>query len=511
VELADRPEPWITRRAALTPGAPALAWPGGALDYSALHARAAWLADELSGNGVAPGALVAVHHPGDASFAVLVHALQICGATLLPLNTRLIGSEIVYQLRHSGAGILLVAGEAGLALAHSLSPDMPGLTAAELRGDAEARVRLRILTAGTPASVPVEATEPPLALLYTSGTTGRPRAAALPASAFLHSARSAALLLGADAADRWLACMPLFHVGGLSILFRCVLAGSCVTVHSGFHSETVSRSLEREGITHVSLVAAMLRRILETRNDARAPATLRCVLLGGGPTPAPLLERALALGYPIAPTYGLTEAASQVATRPPGEIRAPHANRLRPLPGVELRVVDESGVAVKTGDAGEILVRGPNVMRGYWRDPEATAQALRGGWLWTGDIGRLDEEGALCVLDRRSDLILSGGENVYPAEVEAVLLGHPDVAECAVVGAPDSEFGERPVAFVVLRETAAALEPDALQSHCVPRLAAFKRPRRFDLVDELPRTAAGKVRRAELRESLRTEHGRSSR
>jgi O-succinylbenzoic acid--CoA ligase len=510
LEFADRPEPWIARRAALTPGAPALAWPGGALDYAALYARAASLADRLSVVGVVPGALVAVHHSGGASFAVLVHALQIRGATLLPLNTRLTRAEVGYQLRHSGAEILLVAGEAGVDLARSLSPDMPGLTSAALRGDAEGRDGLQILTAGTPASAPVEAADPPLALLYTSGTTGRPRAAALPASAFLHSARSAALLLGADAADRWLACMPLFHVGGLSILFRCVLVGSCVTVQDGFDSEAVSNALEREGITHVSLVAAMLRRILETRNDARAPAALRCVLLGGGPAPAPLLERARALGYPIAPTYGLTEAASQVATRPPGEIGAPHAERLRPLPGVELRIVDEGGVAVKTGDAGEILVRGPNVMRGYWRDPEATALALRGGWLWTGDIGRLDEDGALCVLDRRSDLILSGGENVYPAEVEAVLLGHPGVAECAVVGAPDPEFGERPVAFVVLDETTDAPEPNALHAHCEPRLAGYKRPLRFEIVDTLPRTAAGKVRRADLRESLRVEDGRSS-
>jgi O-succinylbenzoic acid--CoA ligase len=338
-------------------------------------------------------------------------------------------------------------------------------------------------------------------VLYTSGTSGRPKGAILTFASLIASARAQARLLGpSEPSDRWLLCMPLFHVGGLSILIRSALAGSAVVLYERFEVERVSEALEREGITHVSFVATMLTRVLEHRRARRAPESLRCVLLGGGPASSALLEQAIGLGYPIAPTYGLTEAASQVATRPPqvpvGPGEDPAAG-LRPLPGVELRIVDEGRRVLGPGAVGEIEVRGPIVMAGYLDDPAASARALRDGWLSTGDLGWLDSAGGLRVLDRRADLIISGGENVYPAEVEAVLTAHPQVAEAGVVGLDDPVFGQRPYAFVVWRGEA-ELEVEILLRWCRDRLAAFKRPVGIQAIESLPRTASGKLIRRSL-------------
>jgi O-succinylbenzoic acid--CoA ligase len=250
----------------------------------------------------------------------------------------------------------------------------------------------------------------------------------------------------------------------------------------------------------VSLVATMLARVLEARGNRPAPEQLSLVLLGGGPASQSLLERAVSLGYPIAPTYGLTEAASQVATRPP---RASLPDRtdlsagLRPLPGVEIRIVDSEGKICAADAAGEIEVRGPIVMQGYLEDPTATAATLRDGWLATGDIGRIDRDGGLRVLDRRADLIVSGGENVYPAEVEAVLVSHEAVQDAGVIGRSDSEFGARPTAFIVAAPGATIVR-SALDTYCRGRLAAYKVPVEFTEVESLPRTASGKLQRSAL-------------
>ena len=291
--------------------------------------------------------------------------------------------------------------------------------------------------------------------------------------------------------------MPLFHVGGLSILLRACLAGSAVVVQPGFDAQAVSAALDDLGITGVSLVATMLGRLLDARGERRAPPGLRRVLLGGGPASPALMARAHAAGYPLAPTYGLTEAASQVATRLPADVAPPFDERLSPLPGTEVRVVDTEGRVLGSGEAGEICVRGATLMREYLGRPEATARALRRGWLQTGDLGILDDRGRLRVLDRRDDLIVSGGENIYPAEIEAVLNGHPAVREVAVVGQPDAEYGARPMAWWVPLAPGSPA-PD-LEAYCRARLAGFKVPRRFVSIAELPRNASGKLLRRELR------------
>ena len=335
-------------------------------------------------------------------------------------------------------------------------------------------------------------------VVYTSGTTGRPKGAQLTYGNHLWSAIASALNLGLREDDRWLTCLPLFHVGGLAILLRSVICGTTVVLHDGFDADRVSRAIDEDGVTHVSVVANMLQRLLEARGDRPFPQSLRCVLLGGGPAPRPLLEACAARALPIVQTYGLTETASQVATLAPADALRKLGSAGKPLFGAELRIEREDGTACPPNEAGEILVRGPTVTPGYLNRPEETASALRDGWLHTGDLGYLDDEGYLYVLDRRDDLIISGGENVYPAEVEAALVSNADVLEAGVYALADERWGQVPAAVVVLRPGAVATAEELI-AFCRARLASFKAPRRVDFAAALPRNVAGKLLRGELR------------
>ena len=311
------------------------------------------------------------------------------------------------------------------------------------------------------------------AVLFTSGTTGTPKAARLARDNLEANARAANEVLELDSRSRFLCVLPLFHVGGLGILFRCQLAGATVLLHERFEAGAAAREL-REGATHASLVPSTLARVLE--HGAAFPPAI--VVVGGGPVPGPLLERARTAGLRVVQTWGMTETCSMATCERPGE--ADGATAGPPLAGFEVGA-----------NGGEILVRGPAVMRGYLGQPP-----LEGRWLRTGDLGELDQRGRLIVHARRSDLIVSGGENVYPAEVEAALLAHPAVREAAVLPAPDERWGQVGVAYVV---TAAS---DAeLREFLVARMAKYKVPARFVRLRELPRNAAGKVDRAGLAQS----------
>jgi O-succinylbenzoic acid--CoA ligase len=494
--------PWLVQRAATTPERTALAIGDQNISFATLAESTHRAALRLRAAGLREGDVLATLLWNGRPFVECLHAAALCGATLLPLNARGTPAEIGFALRDASAR-LLVHGPGDLArcareggsLAGSLAllEAAPGPAASLGEGEVAATGAFDF-----PGRISSESL---LAILYTSGTTGRPKGACLPFRSFLWSAAASALHLGASADDRWLACLPLFHVGGLAILVRSVLAGSAVVVHERFDAAAVSAALDADAITHVSLVPTMLSRLLEVRGERRAPQTLRCVLLGGAPAPEALCERARSLGYPLAPTYGLTEAASQVATLPPGAAPSPGAAAGRPLPGVEIRIEDEAGAPLAPGLAGEICVRGNMLMTGYHGLAAESAHALRGGWLHTGDIGVLGADGALRVLDRRSDLVVSGGENVYPAEIEAVLGAHPDVAEVAVAGEPDPDLGQRVVSAVVLHP-GARIDSLELGAYCRERLAGYKVPRRIEFVAELPRTSSGKIlRRALVRPS----------
>lgn len=487
---------WLASRVALTPEAPALQWRETVLSYRSLNERAERLAAALKEIGIGSGEVVAGLFQNGLELPVLFWALHKRGAVFLPLNWRLTPSELAHPIADAGARWVLHADDALAESARRAAEVSGGRGLGAVSG--EGQIALESTAGPRPPPGGSELLTGAMALLYTSGTSGRPKGAILGPEAFEASAQGAAALLGASAEDCWLACMPLFHVGGLSILTRSCLMGGTAVVHSGFDAAEVVAELERGHITHISLVASMLDRILRFDESARAPSSLRCALLGGGPTPAPLIDEAVARGWPIAPTYGLTEATSQVATRPPSAAHSRPEGGLVPLPGNRIRILDPDGVDAPAGQVGEIWIAGPTLMRGYLGSTGRSLDSWFEEGFRTGDMGRLDEQGDLSVLDRRDDLIVSGGENVYPAEVEAVLLRHPAVAEVGVTGTPDPQFGARPVAHWVSVEP--NIEDPDFAAYCQAELAGFKVPIAFYRWDALPRSASGKLLRRALRE-----------
>ena len=493
---------WLATRAESSPDGIALVVGAKSWSFRALDAEVTRTACRLAELGVPAGGRVATLLENGPAAAVLPHALLRLGATIVPLNLRLSASELAWQLANA-APCLLVADKRTLQRSRDASVSIAGLVTTCLDGDGliplDAPVdRAAPLAPRLRLAHPVDAV---LAIIYTSGTTGLPKGAMLTVGNFWWSAIGSALNLGVHRNDSWLACLPLFHVGGLSIVLRSAIYGTTCVLHETFDAEAVNESIDDGSITIVSVVAVMLQRMLDLRGDRRYPASLRCVLVGGGPAPESLLHRCAELGVPVVQTYGLTEACSQVATLSLEDTRLHAGSAGRVLYPNELRIASSSVGKEVEDDAGEILVRGPIVMAGYAGQAEASARAIVDGWLHTGDIGRLDADGFLFVLDRRDDLIITGGENVYPAEVETVLLAHASVVEAGVIGVADPQWGQRIVA--VVRTGGGASEHDdraSILALCHARLARYKVPSEFRFVAEpLPCTASGKLRRAELR------------
>jgi o-succinylbenzoate---CoA ligase len=481
-------ENWLQARARATPERLALRDGGVAWRYSALARLVERVAGGLAAAGAGAVDHVGVLLPNGVLYAAVVHALAHLGAVLVPLNTRLTAGELAGLVEAASVRLLLY-GRATKAVAADLL---------EITNVAALAVEELPACAPAPPAVPLDL-DAVQAIVFTSGTSGRPKGAMLTYGNHFWSATASAYHLGVLPDDRWLSILPLYHVGGLAVLFRSCLYGTAAVLQEGFDLEAVSRSLDEEAITIVSLVPTMLYRLLPARPSW--PARLRLVLLGGAAASPELLARAAAAGVPVATTYGLTEASSQVATLLPDGVRRKPGSVGRPLLFSELRIVDEAGAPLPAGHYGEVIVRGPTMTAGYYGEPEATARALRDGWLHTGDIGYLDRDGDLWLVQRRSDVIVSGGENVYPAEVEAALREHPAVTAAAVVGLPDAEWGER-VAALVVPAAGARLEAADLLAFLRGRLAGYKLPRTLRIVAELPQTASGKIARAAVRELL---------
>jgi O-succinylbenzoic acid--CoA ligase len=511
---------WLAARAGLSPARLALAAGGEQLTFRELDRRSRGVARRLAGLGIQAGERVALLLRSGVATVELVHGTGRIGAVLVPLNVRLAPAELAWQVADVRARLLLydeVNRAAAEEAAHALTAPHPPIPS-PFEGEGEYEVSPLPHTGrggrgeGSFLALSVEQfaalpeVDVPLreridlaavhTIVYTSGTTGRPKGAMLTYGNHWWSAVGSALNLGLRDDDCWLAPLPLFHVGGLSILMRSVIYGIPALVHDGFDPAAVNRAIDEDGVTIVSVVSSMLRRMLDARDDRPYPPALRHVLLGGGPAPLLLLEESRRRGVPVVQTYGLTETASQAATLPPEDALRKPGSAGKPLLPTELRI-ERDGRPVPPGEAGEIVVRGPTVTPGYADRSEETARALRDGWLHTGDIGRLDDDGYLYVLDRRSDLIISGGENVYPAEIEAVLAAHPAVAEAGVAGQDDARWGRVPVAFVTLRPGAPAT-PEELIAFCRERLARYKVPAHVHVVDALPRNAAGKLLRHTL-------------
>ena len=441
------------------------------VSYAALEARVREATGKLRALGVAEGARVGLWAGNAIEWIVIALAVPRAGAVLVPLNARLADAEVRWQAAR--AGLRLVIAEDALA-ARATGAERQ-VCFAEWRSLAPGN--------GDPAPGHDDPSRD-AAILFTSGTTGRPKGAVLARGNQLASARASGAVLPLAPGDRWLASLPFFHVGGLGIVHRCLLAGATVVLPSAFGAEALARAIEGHAVTHVSVVDATLRRILEAQGGRPLPPSVRAVVVGGGPVSPALLA---ACPQAMA-SYGLTESCAMATLVRPGAGEAQRRTAGQALPGVDLRI----------GSDGVIELRGPMVMRGYLDDPEATAASLRDGWLRTGDLGELDDDGCLRVLSRRDDLIISGGENVYPAEIEHALREHPAVADAVVVGVPDEQWGEAALAFVELR---APGEPD-LRAYLAPRLARYKIPR-IAFIDAIPRLANGKPDRAALKSARR--------
>jgi O-succinylbenzoic acid--CoA ligase len=437
-------EAWLERAARAAPERIAIETPAGRASYAQLAQAARAGAGELCERGVARGDRVAIALPAGLAFAQALHACLLLGAIAVPVDLRLSAPEREQVQRGARAVVDEPLRAAGAAAPPASGHDL----------DAAALV------------------------IHTSGTTAAPRAVELTYGNVLWSALGSAVALGLDPHERWLCTLPTAHIGGVSILLRSSIYATTAVVHERFETERALAALQGGGITLVSLVATTLARLLDA-GLSHAPA-LRCALTGGGPVPRALLERAHRAGVPVSLTYGLTEACSQVTTTPAAAIGEHITEAGPPLFCTSLRVAQD----------GEILVRGPTV---------APAACAADGWLHTGDVGALGAGGALRVLGRKADTIVSGGENVAPAEVEAVLQAHPQVLEAAVVGRASDQWGEAVTAWVVLRD-GAELDRDALAEHCARALAPYKVPKEYLLSERpLPRTASGKLLRRELR------------
>jgi O-succinylbenzoic acid--CoA ligase len=436
---------WLAQRSQSCPDRVALVADGADVTYAELEAEATWVARRLAAHGVRRGSIAALTMHPRREQVVLVHALMKVGGTLLPLSPRLTpeeretivaAEEPIVDLDDAGE---LTQTEADLPLLGEHDMD---------------DICCRVLT---------------------SGSTGAPHPVGLTYGNFLWSAVGSGFNIGVDPQDRWLCCVPFSHIAGLGIVMRSVIYGTAAVLHDGFDVDRVAAALEGDDITVVSVVTTMLTRLLEAGADLSGP---RAILVGGGPVPGGPLEEAVAKGATVIQTYGLTETCSQVTTLTPADARRKLGSAGRPLLTTHLRIQD-----------GEILVQGPTVAPGR-ADPD--------GWLHTGDLGHIDEEGFLYVKDRIDDLIVSGGENVVPAEVEEVLLRHPEVADAAVIGREDPEWQQAVTAVVVL-ESGSTVTPDDLRHHCAESLASFKVPKRVELAAALPRTPSGKLMRRALR------------
>jgi o-succinylbenzoate---CoA ligase len=492
---------WLAHQAAAFPDRLALIAGSERWSFRDLDERSHRTARHLAALGVADGTRVALLLRSGAPFAVLTHALARIGAVMVPLNLRLTQAELSWQLADSRAKVLIYD--------HALGP----LGTEAARGAADLLPMSvedieRIATARRGRSAAVPDAQVPLrgrlhlsavqGVIYTSATSGRPKGVLLTYGNHWWNAIGSALHLGLHRDDRWLAPLPFYHIGGLAVVWRSVIYGIPIVIHETFDPEAVNREIDSGDVTLVSAVGTMLQRVLDVRGPRPFPRALRCVLLGGGPVRPALLATCLERGVPVAPTYGLTETASQVATLAPGEAARKPGSVGKPLFPAELRI-ERDGRPAAAGEAGEILVRGPTVMLGYADRPEETARALRDGWLHTGDLGYLDAEGDLYVVDRRDDLIISGGENIYPAEVEAVLLQHPALEDAGVIGLSDPEWGQAVAAVVTLRPGARPTEAE-VKAFCASRLARYKIPKRVWFTDALPRSTAGKLMRRSIRQ-----------
>ena len=479
---------WLADRARTTPDRVAIRFLDGELTYAALDRRAMRLAAGLAARGLRRGDRLATLTGTSPDHVATLFACARLGVALQPISWRLAPAEVAYQLGDAEPSLLLASAEhEELARAARSSVEVSRIADPTLEADGDVE--------------DVAQDDDPLLLVYTSGTTGRQKGAILTHANCFWTNLSLDRTTSLRDDDVVLQVLPQFHVGGWNV--QPLLAwwkGATVILEPTFDAARALRLIVEEGVTTMMGVPATYLFLAQEPGFAVADlSSLRLAVVGGAPMPEALLETWLERGVEIVQGYGLTEAAPNVLCLPPEDARRKLGFAGTPYPHVDVALRDpESGAILDGPGVGELVVRGPNVFPGYWRNPAATAAAFADGWLLTGDVAERDGEGCYRIAGRIKDMVISGGENVYPAEIEDVLHDHPAVLEAAVVGVPDDRWGEACAAFVVLRPGASVTE-DALREHCRERLARFKVPKSFSFVEALPRSSMGKVLKDELR------------
>jgi fatty-acyl-CoA synthase len=485
---------WLTSRAATSADAVALVYgEGERMTYGELGDRAARWAAVFTERGIWHGDRIAFLGENQPAFVEVLFGAARAGIVFVPVNTRLAAPEVAHILADSGAR-LLVHDDRSAAVATEAAGDLPRIA---VGADADAA-----LAAVDPApETPGVGLDDPAAILYTSGTTGRPKGAVLTHGNLTWNSLNVLVDVDIVSTDVALMISPLFHAASLGMgLLPAILKGATLVLERAFDAGRTLRLIEQHGVTMLSGVPTTYQFMAEHPDWAGTDlSTLAKLTCGGSPVPTRVLEAFEARGLSFSQGYGLTETSPGATYLPATRTRAKMGSAGQPHFFTEVRVVDENGESPAPGEIGEIQVRGPNVTPGYHGNPEATAEAFTAdGWFRTGDLGSFDEEGYLFVADRLKDMIISGGENIYPAEVEDLILGLDEVTGAAVIGIPDDRWGETPWAVVTLRP-GAELTTERLVEHLNGRIARYKIPKNVVVVDELPRTASGKVRKLDLR------------
>ena len=493
----------LQHHAQRTPDKPIAIFGDEVVTYAGMVTRATSFAGGLHERGVGSGDVVGLLSYNNIEFLTTLFAANHLGAIAMPLNWRLAAAELHFILEHSQARAL-VCDEDLVQLADDATS---GLSTDLLRvciADSGVAGWERFADVASAATLPQASTGGDVVhrLMYTSGTTGRPKGVMLTHANLAWKNFAHITEFGLTPSDVGLACGPLYHVGALDLTTTSMIAiGATTIIHRAFDAERVVDEIERSRVTTVWMAPSMVRGVLDLPGiEQRDLSSVRLLIGGGEKMPIPFIER-LQRAFPaawFADAYGLTETVSGDTFLDRESTRTKLGSVGRPCLYLELDIWDDNGASVPAGQAGEVVLRGPKVFKGYWRDPEATARAFAGGWFHTGDIGIVDDDGYLYIVDRLKDMIVSGGENIASSEIERVLYEHGSVIEAAVVGRPDERWGEVPMAYVVVRPNTTT--PDELIEHCRGQLAKFKVPKAVEFIDALPRNPSGKVLKRELRD-----------
>jgi len=495
----------LLHHAERAPDRPLCTFEGQTVTYDEMWSRSRRLGAGLAELGVGSGDVVALLSYNRPEFLEAIFAANDVGAAIMPINWRLAAPEIAYILEHSMARVILCDGQL-IELADQSLQDLPDISRVVVDGlDVEGWISLdEVRSDRVPASPSIAMGGEALhRLMYTSGTTGRPKGVMI-SHANLHWKNLAHVVeFGFTSSDLGLACGPLYHVGALDLTTTTLISmGASTIVHRTFDARDVVDEIEKSRVTVIWLAPAMVNAIMRLDDiENRDLSSVKVIIAGGEKMPIPLIERIRRV-FPsawFADAYGLTETVSgdtfldrESTVRKLGSVG-------RPCAFLDLEIWDEDDSPVKPGESGEVVLRGPKVFSGYWRDESATSDAFRGGWFHTGDVGTIDQDGYVFIVDRKKDMILSGGENIASSEVERVLYEHQDVMEAAVIGRPDERWGEVPVAYVVLR-AGSSVSADELIDYCRGQLARFKTPKAVHFIDALPRNPSGKILKRELRD-----------